>query len=172
MMALESASAIMTQSAVSKADQVVDRAYLKTVGILAESRLTQYVGSKPGERKMDKWVGPICCSIWREASYEGELIVQFNLIIPDIDLHRQELKLYQTISGYSSQLGASPGIPPLLIAIVLDTSDIPSGQALIWNRLKGKVTLDTSLAGKRKGREQELKSGIVLERWTYKAEYV
>jgi hypothetical protein len=48
----------MVQTPSSKADQVVHRVYLKTVGVLAESRLTQAAGEKAGERKKDKWVGP------------------------------------------------------------------------------------------------------------------
>jgi len=63
------------------------------------------------------------------------------------------------------------GIPPLLIAFILDTSDLPSGQALMWNRNGGKVTIDTGLMGtaKGKGKEKERRTGIVLERWTFRA---
>lgn len=89
--------------------------------------------------------------------------------MPDIDLHRQDLKLYQTISSYPQISGSSSGIPPLLIAFILDTSDIPAGQALLWNRGNGKVALDPALGGKGKGKEKEVRSGIVLERWTFRA---
>jgi len=88
-------------------------------------------------------------------------------------LHKTELAIYRLISSYTSP---KPGVealnggivPPLLVAFILDTSDIPNGQALMWNRESGKVTLDTSsIAGKGKGKEE--RTGIVLERWTLRS---
>jgi len=70
------------------------------------------------------------------------------------------------------QPGLNPcAIPPLLIAFILDTSDLPSGQALMWNRNSGRMTIDTGLMGigKAKGKEREGRTGIVLERWTLRA---
>jgi autophagy-related protein 13 len=92
--------------------------------------------------------------------------------MPEFDLHRQDLRTYQSISTYPSPPeGSSSAIPPLLIAFILDTSELPSGQALLWNRACGRVTLNAGLSGSGKGKEKEtdLKSGIVLERWTFKA---
>lgn len=89
--------------------------------------------------------------------------------MPESDLHRSDLKLYQTISAYPSAAGPSTGIPPLLIAFILDVSDLPSGQALLWNRKGGKVSLDPGLGVQGKGKEKETRSGIVLERWTFRA---
>ena len=46
----------------SKADQVVYRFYVKTVGVLVEGRLTHYASGasgKTGEKKKDKWVGHV-----------------------------------------------------------------------------------------------------------------
>jgi len=63
-------------------------------------------------------------------------------------------------------------IPSLLVAFILDTSDIPSNQALLWNRPSGRSTLDATRIGKGKGKEKEARSGIVLERWTFEARYV
>jgi autophagy-related protein 13 len=62
-------------------------------------------------------------------------------------------------------------IPPLLVAFILDTSDLPNGQALLWNRDAGKVPIDMGLLGstKGKGKEKERRTGIVLERWTLRA---
>ena len=41
----------------SRADQVIYRVYVKTVGVLVEGRLTHYGNvNKTGERKKDKWV--------------------------------------------------------------------------------------------------------------------
>jgi len=42
----------------------------------------------------------------------------------------------------------------------------------MWSRAGGKVTIDTGLmgAGKVKGKEKERRTGIVLERWTMRAE--
>jgi autophagy-related protein 13 len=98
-----------------------------------------------------------------------ELMVQFNLVMPESDLHRSDLKLYQTISAYPSAAGLSTGIPPLLIAFILDVSDLPSGQALLWSRKNGKVSLDAGLGVQGKGKEKETRLGIVLERWTFRA---
>ncbi|WRT70610.1 uncharacterized protein IL334_007608 [Kwoniella shivajii] len=146
-------------SQTNRSDQVLYRFYLKTVGVLVDGRLTHYggaVGKKTGEKKKDKW---------------------FNLILPEVDLYKSDLQLYRSISSYHpySESGSSPSpesctIPPLLIAFTLDTSDIPNGQALLWNRGGGKIPLDVGLAGKGKGKEKEKKTGIVLERWTFRAQ--
>jgi autophagy-related protein 13 len=93
-------------------------------------------------------------------------MVQFNIVIPDVDIHKADIQIYKSISTCSAQ---GDSIPPLLVAFILDTSDIPSNQALIWNRASGKSTLDTSRIEKRKGKEKETRSGIILERWTFQA---
>ena len=77
----------------------------------------------------------------------------------------------------SSYAGSRPntddyGIPPLLVAFILDTSDLLNGQALVWNREDGKFTLDSGLlssGGKGKGKDADQRTGIVLERWTLRA---
>lgn len=114
----------------------------------------------------------------------GVTDIQFNLVIPDNDLHKTDLQIYRSISTLPpSRDDGDPIIPPLLVAFILDTSDIPSGQALIWNRQgQGqRVTLDTGLIGsKGKGKEKEggqrererdrdERPGIILERWTFQA---
>ncbi|WVW80977.1 hypothetical protein I302_102968 [Kwoniella bestiolae CBS 10118] len=147
----------------SRADQVLYRFYLKTVGVLVDGRLTHYGGSgttgrKSGEKKKDKW---------------------FNLILPEVDLYKSDLQIYRSISTYQpyTESGNTPSpssctIPPLLIAFILDTSDIPNGQALLWNRSGTRIPIDVGLAGKGKGKgkEKENKSGIILERWTFRAQ--
>jgi len=93
--------------------------------------------------------------------------------LPESDLHKSELAIYRLISNYTSpRPGIEPTnggvIPPLMVAFILDTSDIPNGQALMWQREAGKVTLDTgSISGKGKGKDQ--RTGIVLERWTLRS---
>ncbi|WWD20636.1 hypothetical protein CI109_105112 [Kwoniella shandongensis] len=158
-LASSSASSSQIAGQTSRQDQVLYRFYLKTVGVLVEGRLTHYGGGggkATTEKKKDKW---------------------FNLSLPEIDLHKSDLQIYRSISSYQpySQPEASPSdpcaIPPLLVAFILDTSDIPNGQALLWNRNGGKVALDTGLlSAKGKGKEKETRSGIVLERWTLKAQ--
>ena len=93
---------------------------------------------------------------------------QFNLTIPEFTLYHPDLHIYRSISTYSEGPSHASAIPPLLVAFILDTSDVPNGQALIWNRPGGKVTIDTSLFNdKAKGGVQ--RTGIVLERWTLRA---
>jgi autophagy-related protein 13 len=97
---------------------------------------------------------------------------QFNIIIPEADIYKADLQLYKSISSFPSTPDGASTVPPLLVAFILDTSDLPSNQALMWHRDSGKVTLDTGkLGGKGKGKERK-GSGIVLERWTFEAKYV
>lgn len=99
--------------------------------------------------------------------------MQFNLIIPDIDIHKADLQVYRSISSFDPTPEGDTEIPPLLVAFILDTSDIPPSQALLWNRTSGRIPIDTaSLGGKGKGKETDQRSGIVLERWTFQAAYV
>ncbi|WVQ70579.1 hypothetical protein IAR50_000098 [Cryptococcus sp. DSM 104548] len=152
-------SASSSQAALNtaaRADQVLYRFYLKTVAVLVESRLTHY-GSQTTDKK-DRW---------------------FNLVLPEIDIHKADLQVYRSISTYQSFTPAelpSPSadpcsIPPLLIAFILDTSDVPHGQTLLWNRSGGRVALDIgSQSTKGKGKEKEERPGIVLERWTIRAQ--
>lgn len=95
-----------------------------------------------------------------------------------MDLHKSDLAIYRSISSYTvprpsiAEPANGGTIPPLLVAFILDTSDLPNGQALMWNRDGGKVTLDTSQLGagsKGKAKEKDQKAGIVLERWTLQA---
>lgn len=103
-------------------------------------------------------------------------IKQFNLNVPEVDLHKSDLHVYRSVSAYPPSPptpGSDPcNVPPLLVAFILDTSDLKNGQALMWNREGGKVSIDTSLLGKGKGKEKERKTGIVLERWTFRAKSV
>ncbi|EIW69958.1 hypothetical protein TREMEDRAFT_71468 [Tremella mesenterica DSM 1558] len=140
----------------SREDQVIHHFYLKTVGVLVDGRLTHFgsVVDKNGESRQDRW---------------------FNLTLPDVDLHRSDLHIYRQVSLFPliRQPGPLPvdlcTIPPLLIAFILDTSDLPGGQALMWNRASGKSKIDMGLlSGKGKGREHQ-RSGIILERWTFRA---
>lgn len=57
-------------------------------------------------------------------------------------------------------------IPPLLIAFILDTNDIPAGQTLLWNRDGARVALDPSLLKQQGHGHGTRRPGIVLERWT------
>lgn len=157
----------------SRADQVVHRVYLKTVSVLTEGRLTHYANAGPSvsgrerERGKDK---------------EGDRAVKqdrwFNLVTPDIDVHKEDLQVYRSVSSIEHRrpgqhAKGGTAIPPLLVAFVLDTSDIPGGQALLWNRTDGdgngaqgtRVPLDPVL-GRQAG---EKRSGIILERWTFQA---
>ncbi|OCF31732.1 hypothetical protein I316_06539 [Kwoniella heveanensis BCC8398] len=163
---LASSSASSSQAVMSdkkRVDQVIYRLYLKTVNVLVDGRLTHTSGSSgPGqasasEKKQDKW---------------------FNLSLPDTDLYRSDLALYRHVSSYqpySEQGISTPSpesctIPPLLIAFILDASDLPSGQALLWNRDGAKIPLNTNLLGnKGKGKEKERRTGIILEKWTLRA---
>ena len=170
----------------SRADQVVHRVYLKTVSVLTEGRLTHFghggSGSGANDKdkvKQDKW---------------------FNLVTPDIDVHKDDLQIYRAVSsypidtrraghGYGNGRGIGEStIPPLLVAFVLDTSDIPSGQALLWNRSDSaggavgnagqgqasgmRVPLDPLLGRHAGAVGGEKRSGIILERWTFQARYV
>ena len=183
-----SASSSSTASPQSiRADQVIYRVYVKTVEVLVEGRLTHYGnGSKGGERKKDKWVSllviPSSMHIPRVSeklfqAFEAISLTetQFNISLPEVELHKSDLQIYRSVSAYP-QLSPQPdsdtcSIPPLLVAFILDTSDLPSGQALIWNRHGGKATIDTGLmgAGAGKGKEKETRTGIVVERWTLRA---
>lgn len=106
------------------------------------------------------------------------MIPQFNLSLPEVDLHNADLQIYRSVSTYNNPKSFldESSIPPLLIAFILDTSDIPNGQALVWNRESGKYTVDNALLAsggpKGKGKETEQKNGIILERWTIRARYV
>ncbi|WVF67999.1 hypothetical protein IAT40_002761 [Kwoniella sp. CBS 6097] len=164
---LASSSASSSQVGMSdkkRVDQVIHRLYLKTVNVLVDGRLAHNAGtlgpgqSSTSEKKQDKW---------------------FNLSLPDTDLYRSDLALYRHVStfqpyterGTSTPSPESCTIPPLLIAFILDTSDLPNGQALLWNRDGGKIPLNTNLLGnKGKGKEKERRAGIVLERWTFRAQ--
>ncbi|EJT47888.1 hypothetical protein A1Q1_03194 [Trichosporon asahii var. asahii CBS 2479] len=90
-----------------------------------------------GERKKDRW---------------------FNLTVPDTDVHKADLTIYRQISSYTE-------VPPLMIAFILDTTDIPAGQGIIWNpRPAG----DGSGASVRVPIDVGKRKGIVLEQWTFK----
>ena len=149
---------VASSSQPSREDQVVYRFYVKTVGVLVDSRLTHYGSAvsvgKNGERKKDRW---------------------FNLTLPEVDLHKSDLQIYRSVSQYpptrsSGSLPADPcTVPPLLVAFILDTSDLPSAQALMWNRASGKLTIDMNALNGKGKRKEEQRSGIVLERWTFRA---
>lgn len=73
--------------------------------------------------------------------------------MPDTDVHKSDLTIYRSVSNYAE-------VPPLLIAFILDTTDVLPGQGILWNRGDGagvRVPVDI---GKRKG--------IVLEQWTFR----
>jgi autophagy-related protein 13 len=104
------------------------------------------------------------------------------LSLVEMDLHKADLAIFKSISNYSNPRPpftepANGGIiPPLLVAFILDTSDLPNNQALVWNREGSKVTLDSAALGlgngKGKAREKDHRTGIVLERWTLQAKFV
>lgn len=133
----------------SRSDQIVYRFYLKTVGVLVDGRVTHIGGVQD---KKDRW---------------------FNITIPDTDVHKGDLTIYRSISAYPPLPRAPPGegtsrstIPPLLIAFILDTNDIPAGQTLMWSRDGVRVSLDpcrghAPTAGAKR-------PGIVLEQWTFR----
>lgn len=149
------------------------RFYLKTVAVLVDARLTHY--ANVSVEKKDRWVGP---SITSQTPADR---AQFNLLLPEIELYKNDLQIYRSISSYPPYTQAelpsassdTCSIPPLLIAFILDTSDVPNGQALLWNRKGGKVALDlASLSSKMtgKGKVKEERPGIILERWTLRAQ--
>lgn len=95
-----------------------------------------------------------------------------------MDLHRSDLRVYHSVSTYppipvgqlSDPTANACAVPPLLVAFILDTSDLPSGQALLWNKDGQKFAVDVgSSPAKGKGKEREGRTGIVLERWTMRA---
>ena len=102
----------------------------------------------------------------------ADTCLQFNLTLPEVDVHRNDLKVFQSVSNYPESSGGY-GIPPLLIAFILDTSDLPNGQAVIWEKDGSRYTIDpaalVSNGHKGKGKEKDERSGIVLERWTLNA---
>ncbi|ORY26576.1 autophagy-related protein 13-domain-containing protein [Naematelia encephala] len=173
-LATSSASSSVTAAASSRADQVVYRFYLKTVGVLIDGRLTHYGGGNgrgDKERKKDKWV--------RSIGLDGTRadLIQFNLTLPEFELHKGDLQVFRNVSNFQpTQAGPSVdscSVPPLLVAFILDTSDIPNGQALIWKRNgfgngTGSAASNGIPLDKGKGKERE-QSGIVLERWTFRA---
>lgn len=73
-------------------------------------------------------------------------------------MHKADLTIYRQISTFNE-------VPPLMLAFILDTTDIPPGLGIIWNQRPAgngsgaavRVPIDV---GKRKG--------IVLEQWTFK----
>ncbi|KAL7425228.1 autophagy protein 13 [Cryptotrichosporon argae] len=141
---LANSSASSSQmSQLSRADQISHRLYLKTVGVLVDARLTHY-GAAKAERKKDKW---------------------FNVGIHECDVHRADLQIYRSLSSYSPAAGAP--VPPLLIAFILDTSDIPAGQTLTWTSGGRRLRLDPGAV--RRGTGGRAGAGIVLERWTFSA---
>ncbi|BEI87430.1 uncharacterized protein CcaverHIS019_0101480 [Cutaneotrichosporon cavernicola] len=132
----------------SRADQIIYRFYLKTVAVLVDGRVT-HVSAQRGERKKDRW---------------------FNITVPDTEVHKTDLRIYRAVSSYTPlpdpPAGASCStIPPLLIAFILDTNDIPVSQTLLWNRDGARFALDPSLV-KQSGGSGTRRPGIVLERWT------
>ncbi|WVQ85863.1 hypothetical protein IAT38_008031 [Cryptococcus sp. DSM 104549] len=157
-LASSSASSSQTaQSSAGRADQVLYRFYLKTVGVLVEGRVTHY-GKAPGDQKKpDQW---------------------FNLLLPENDLHKADLQIFRSISSfppYTQPELPSPSsdpcsVPPLLVAFILDTTDVPNGQAIVWNRAGGKVALDMNLLGTKGKGKEDARTGIVLERWTFRAQ--
>ena len=162
-----------------RADQVVYRAYVKTVSVLSEARLTHYhqgtshsksSSTGQGHSGQAQVQGPSAA-----AAAAPKLDRWFNLVTPDIDVHKDDLKLFRTVSTFpNNPRKAEPStIPPLLVAFILDTSDIPQGQALLWGKPNGvKVPIDTGLGiDKGKGR-QGRRGGIVLEKWTFQVRYV
>ena len=90
-------------------------------------------------------------------------------------MYKNELQIYRAVSTYAPIPGPSSGdnctVPPLLVALVLDTSDIPPGQTLMWERGRGRHPLDLGVSAPRrgKGKEKDERSGIILERWTLRA---
>lgn len=146
----------------NRTDQIVHRVYIKTMGILVDGRITQSGGRSVDDKesKKDKWVCP-------PLSGQDVLTVQFNIITPEAEIYKADLQLYKSISSYPSTSNGGSTVPPLLVAFILDTSELPSNQALMWDRESGRVALDAGrLSGKGKGKEQR---GIVLERWTFEA---
>lgn len=57
-------------------------------------------------------------------------------------------------------------MPPLLIAFILDTNDIPAGQTLMWNRDGARLALDPCRV--QSPANGAKRPGIVLERWTFR----
>jgi len=99
--------------------------------------------------------------------------VQFNLSIPDTEVHKADLSIYRLVSEYPPLPSPPPGesssrstVPPLLIAFILDTNDIPAGQTLTWNRDGQRVALDPCLV--HSPAHGARKPGVVLERWTFR----
>ena len=161
----------LQSSQITRADQVMWRFYLKTLAILGEARLTHYGhAAGKGERKVDKWVS----ALPQRPSYTRHTThYQFNLNTPEADVDKADLQMYRYLSAYSlpkpnAPLANGGVIPPLLVAFVLDTSDIHHRQALMWNQGCGKVAIDTNLLNKGKNGDQDKQQnmGIVLERWT------
>lgn len=91
-----------------------------------------------------------------------------------MDTYKEDLDAYRAVSRFSP-FGSprahehSSTVPPLLIAFILDTRDIPNGQTLTWIRNGSRVTLDVK--GKGKSKKSRV-GGIMLERWVFKARCV
>ncbi|GMK54442.1 hypothetical protein CspeluHIS016_0110280 [Cutaneotrichosporon spelunceum] len=133
--ATSSAASSQVVGGASRADQIIYRFYLKTVAVLVDGRVT-HVSAQRGEHKKDRWT---------------------------------DLRIYRAVSSYTPLPDPPTGtsrstIPPLLIAFILDTNDIPAGQTLLWNRDGARLALDPSLA--KHGGSGTRRPGIVLERWT------
>lgn len=73
-------------------------------------------------------------------------------------MHKADLTIYREISSYNE-------VPPLMIAFILDTTDIPAGQGIIWNQ---RPAGDGSGASVRIPIDLGKRKGIVLEQWTFK----
>jgi autophagy-related protein 13 len=88
-------------------------------------------------------------------------------------VHKADLSIYRLVSDYpplaqapSGESASKSTVPPLLIAFILDTNDIPAGQTLMWNRDEQRVALDPCLV--HNPAQGARKPGIVLERWTFR----
>ena len=115
-------------------------------------------------------------------------IEQFNLPLPDPEVFRPDLEAYRSLSTSFPATTSTPYaiVPPLLIAFILDVSDLPSKHALVYRRGSegaykvsepGSDTYRLDLpseAVKDKGKERagggpKRSQGIVLERWTLRS---
>ncbi|BGP08544.1 autophagy protein 13 [Rhodotorula toruloides] len=151
----------------AKADQLVQQFYAKTCAIVSQARLTHVVDDPaysptslaspvPGDSTPS--IGPSAASGTRKPSGKErgrKTNKWFNLELPDNDLFRAELRTWRNVSHLlsatpspsssapysaapSSISSSQPHIPPMVLEVVLDVSDLTPNQVHVLSDQKGR----------------------------------
>ncbi|KAN0064464.1 autophagy protein 13 [Thecaphora frezii] len=116
------------QQQLAKLDGVLYHFYSTTANVILHSRLISYRRSHKQSQ---------------ESQLQARLTKWFALQIPELDLFREELRLWRSISsmlqldadGRSAASNAIGAVPPLVIEVILDLSDVPDGHVVqLWQK--------------------------------------